>query len=112
MIRIIIGVLLLCVYALAVVGFIVEPTTTQEEIDALIAAVIILVAPGVGLVSWGISGIRKARRVEREILKMFHRQNRVDVSAVITATGAREKLVRKVLASLEKEGELPGMAGG
>lgn len=109
MIRVIIGVVLLCTFALAVVGFLVEPTTTQESIDALIASVIILVIPGVGLVLWGASDVKKAKRAEREILKMFHRENRVDVNAVVTATGAREKLVRKVLARLQREGELPGV---
>ncbi|MBN1882854.1 MAG: hypothetical protein JW885_11820 [Deltaproteobacteria bacterium] len=112
MIRVVIGVLLLCVYALAVMGFMMEPGTTQEDIDALIAAVIVLVAPGVGLIFWGVTGAKKARRAEREILKMYHRENRVDVSAIAGATGAREKLVRKVFAKLQKEGELPGIAGG
>ena len=85
MIRVIIGVVFVCTFALAVVGFIVEPTTTQETIDALIAAVIVLVIPGVGLIFWGASHIKKAKRAEREILRMFHRENRVDVSA---ATGS------------------------
>jgi len=112
MIRIIIGVVLLCVYALAVVGFVVEPGTTQEDVDAMIAAVIIMVVPGIGLIFWGASDRKKAKAAEREILKMYHKQNRVDVNAVITATGAREKLVHKVLNRLQKEGELPGMLGG
>ena len=109
MIRIIIGALLLLTFGLAMVGFIVEPTPTQEDVDAMIAAVIILAVPGVGLIAWGASGVRKARRVEREILKMYHKQNWVDVNAVITAAGAREKLVRKVFDKLQKEGELPGV---
>jgi len=109
MIRIIIGALLLLTFGLAMVGFIVEPTPTQEDVDAMIAAVIILAVPGVGLIAWGASGVRKARRVEREIIAMFNRENRVDVSAVAMKTDAREALVRKALSKLERQGELPGV---
>jgi flagellar basal body-associated protein FliL len=109
MIRIIIGVLLVCIFALAVMGFVIEPGTTQEDIDTLIAAMIVLVAPGVGLAFWGASDMKKARKAEREILKMYYRENRVDVNAVAAATGARERLVQKVLTGLRKDGELPGM---
>jgi len=109
MVRIIIGAVLLCVFALAVVGFLLDPGTTQADIAFMIMAIVFLVMPGVLCILWGALGIRKMRLVEREILKMFHRENRVDVNAVITATGARERLVRKVLARLQKEGELPGV---
>ena len=54
-------------------------------------------------------GHQKGENGGREIHKMFHRQNRVDVNAVAGATGAREKLVRKVVEKLIKEGELPGV---
>jgi len=112
MIRIIIGALLLLTFALAVVGFILDPGTTQADIAFMIMAITILVMPGVGLVTWGALSVRKKRRIEREILRMYHRENRVDVLAVASTTNAREKLVRKVFDKLQKEGELPGVVGG
>jgi hypothetical protein len=52
---------------------------------------------------------KKVRITNREILKMYHREDRVNVFSIAAATNAREKLVRKTLNRLQKEGELPGV---